>query len=87
MRGGRQAYDARALRELIGAIDAKAVIPPRANRRETIRWSKATYRHRNRVERFCRRIKHYRRIATRNEEPVGRFASFISLVGAIVCAA
>jgi len=46
-------------------MPAKAVIPPRANRRESIRWSKAIYKHRNLVERFFCRIKHFRRIATR----------------------
>lgn len=80
-----KAYDAQALRHMIELMGAKAVIPPRANRREKIRWSKAIYRHRNLVERFFCRIKHYRRIATRYEKLVERFASFISLVGAIVC--
>jgi len=82
-----KAYDAMALREQIAAMPAKAVIPPRANRREPIRWSKAIYKHRNLVERFFCRIKHFRRIATRYEKLAERFASFICLVGAIVCSA
>ena len=82
-----KAYDATALREQIAAMPAKAVIPPRANRREPTRWSKAVYRHRNLVERFFCRIKHSRRIATRYDKLVERFASFISLVAAIVCSA
>lgn len=53
-----KAYDAMSLREQIAAMPAKAVIPPRANRREPIRWSKAIYKHRNLVERFFCRIKH-----------------------------
>lgn len=80
-----KAYDAMALRQQIAAIPAKVVIPPRANRREPIRWSKAIYKHRNLVERFFCRIKHFRRIATRYEKLAERFASFICLVGAIVC--
>jgi transposase len=80
-----KAYDAQALRDMIDLMDAKAVIPPRVNRRKPIRWSKAIYRHRNLVERFFCRIKHYRRIATRYEKLAERFASFISLAGAIVC--
>ena len=80
-----KAYDANALRRAIAAAGAKAVIPPRANRREKIRWSKAIYRHRNLIERFFCRIKHYRRIATRYEKLAERFTSFICLVGAIVC--
>jgi transposase len=79
-----KAYDARALRQTIAAAGAKTVIPPRANRREKIRWSKAIYRHRNLVERFFCRIKHYRRIATRYDKLAERFASFVCIVGAIV---
>jgi transposase len=82
-----KAYDAMALREQIAAMPAKAVIPPRLNRRKSIRWSKAVYRHRNLVERFFCRIKHFRRIATRYDKLAERFASFISLVAAIVCSA
>lgn len=80
-----KAYDAQALRHAITAAGAKVVIPPRANRREPIRWSKAIYRHRNLVERFSCRIKHYRRIATRYDKLAERFASFACLAGAIVC--
>lgn len=80
-----KAYDAAALRQSIRDAGAKAVIPPRANRREPIRWSKAIYRHRNLVERFFCRIKHFRRIATRYDKLAERFASFVCLVGAIVC--
>ena len=80
-----KAYDAEALRHAITVTGAKAVIPPRANRREPIRWSKAIYRHRNLVERFFCRIKQYRRIATRYDKLAERFTSFICLVGAIAC--
>ncbi len=80
-----KAYDANALRELIGSMNAKAVIPPRSNRVKPIRFSKRLYRHRNQIERFFCRIKHYRRIATRYDKLVQHFASFISLVGAVTC--
>jgi transposase len=79
-----KAYDAQALRQTIQQAGAKAVIPPRANRRQRIRWSKALYRHRNLVERFFCRIKHFRRIATRYEKLAERFASFICLVCTVV---
>jgi transposase len=80
-----KAYDANALRRQIAAAGAKAVIPPRANRREKIRWSKAIYRRRNLVERFFCRIKQFRRIATRYDKLAERFVSLICIVGAIVC--
>lgn len=82
-----KAYDSQALRQAISANGAKSVIPPRANRRQPVRWSKAIYRHRNLVERFFCRIKHYRRIATRYEKLAERFASFVCLVSAVVCMA
>jgi transposase len=80
-----KAYDAQALRQTIHDTGAKAVIPPRVNRRERIRYSKATYRHRNLIERFFCRIKHFRRIATRYEKLAERYVSFICLVSALVC--
>ena len=75
-----KAYDAQALRQAIQQAGAKAVIPPRANRRQRIRWSKAIYRHRNLVERFFCRIKHFRRIATTLRE-AGRALRFVRLLG------
>jgi transposase len=64
-----------------------AVIPPRVNRRESIPWSKAIYKHHDLVERLFCRIKQFRRVATRYDKLAERFASFISLAGAIVCSA
>jgi len=58
--------------------------PPRSNRRQPIRWSKAIYKHRNLIERFFCRIKHFRRISTRYDKLAERFASFICLVSAFV---
>lgn len=75
------------IRELLEAVSAKVVIPPRAIRRESIRWSKAIYRHRNLVERFFCRIKHFRRVAARYEKLAECFASFICVVAAVACSA
>ena len=79
-----KAYDSDALRQTIKDAGAEAVIPPRANRRQPPDWSRATYKHRNLIERFFCRIKHFRRIATRYEKLAERFASFICLVCAFV---
>lgn len=80
-----KAYDALTFRAQIQASGARAVIPPRSNRRTPIAWNRKMYRHRNLIERFFCRIKHYRRIATRYEKLAERFTSFICLVGTIVC--
>lgn len=72
---------------LLEAVRAKAVMAPRANRREAIRWNTTAYRHRNLVERFFCRIKHFRRNEARYDKLAERFASFTSLVAANVCSA
>jgi transposase len=79
-----KAYDAHALRQTIRDAGAEAVIPQLSTRRQRIRWSRAIYRHRNLVERFFCRIKHFRRIATRYDKLAERFASFVCLVAAFV---
>ena len=79
-----KAYDADDLRKAIRDAGSKAVIPPRANRRRPIRWNKEVYKHRNLIERFFCRIKHFRRISTRYEKLAERFASFICIVSTFV---
>lgn len=61
-------YDADAFVDAIEAGASKAVIPPRSNRINPRRFSRRLYRHRNLIERFFNRIKHYRRIATRYDK-------------------
>jgi hypothetical protein len=60
------------------------VIPPRATRREPIRWSKAIDRHRKLAERCFCRIEPCRRGATRCDKLAERIAAFTRRVGAIV---
>lgn len=79
-----KAYDAEHFLEAIHDAGACAVIPPRSNRLHQRRYSKVRYKHRNLVERFFCRVKHFRRIATRYDKLAERFISFICLVGAFV---
>lgn len=78
-----KAYDTNALLELIAAGGAKAVIPPRANRLEQRQWDAHQYKHRNLIERFFCRLKHFRRIATRYDKLMRRFESFVHLSAAL----
>lgn len=80
-----KAYDAEHFLSAIKNAGARAVIPPRSNRLHQRRYSKVRYKHRNLVERFFCRIKHFRRIATRYDKLAERFVSFICVVGAVVC--
>ena len=49
-------------------MQAKAVIPPRTNRKQPRDYDKTLYRHRNRIERCFSKLKQFRRFATRYEK-------------------
>jgi transposase len=72
-------YDANALREAVAERDAWANIPPKANRKDLICFSKFLYRERNRVERFFNKLKHFRRIATRYDKLAENFLAAVKL--------
>lgn len=73
-------YDANTLREAVAAKKAFANIPPRANRKNPICFSKHLYKARNLIERFFNKIKHYRRIATRYDKLAENYAAALKLV-------
>jgi transposase len=75
-----KAYDADPLIAHIREMGAAAVIPPRTNRLNQRPYDKHQYKHRNLIERFFLRIKHFRRIATRYDKLAERFSSFIAIV-------
>ena len=79
-----KAYDADALIAHILEIGSTAVIPPRSNRIAQRSFDKHQYKHRNLIERFFLRIKHFRRIATRYDKLAERFSSFIAIVAAFL---
>lgn len=72
-------YESNASMESIRTTRAKAVIPPRSNRKTKRSYSRVLYRTRNIVERFFSRIKHFRRVATRYDKLAGNYLAFASL--------
>ena len=72
-------YDANALREAVAERGAWANIPPKANRKDPIRFSKYLYKARNLIERFFNKIKHFRRIATRYDKLAENFLAALKL--------
>ncbi len=56
-----------------------ANIPPKANRRDPVCFSKHLYKARNLVERFFNRIKQFRRIATRYDKLAENFLAAVKL--------
>lgn len=80
---GDKGYDSDALIEQLHKRGTEAVIPPRSNRIASRRYSKRLYKARNLIERLFRRLKEFRRIATRYEKLDRHFAAMIML--ACVC--
>jgi len=78
-----KAYDSNALRALIKAKRAKAVIPSNRTRKKPIPHNKTLYKMRNQVERCINRLKHFRRFATRYDRRASRFLAFVHLACAI----
>ncbi|WP_155634011.1 IS5 family transposase [Burkholderia cepacia] len=72
-------YDSDAFVNTIRATRAKAVIPPRSNRKTKRRYSRVLYRTRNIVERFFNRIKHFRCVSTRYDKLAGNYLAFAVL--------
>lgn len=79
-----KAFDADALLAAIEKAGAKAVIPPKSNRRIQRPFDRHQYKHRNLIERFFCRIKQFRRIATRYDKLASRFSSFIALAASFI---
>lgn len=77
------AYDSDAIRLRIRRMKAKACIKPNPTRTRKKRYDRQRYKHRNVIERFFRRIKQCRRIATRYEKKAANFLSFAWLAAGI----
>ena len=79
-----KAYDADVLLAYIDSKDAKAVIPPKTNRKNQRTFDKHQYRNRNVIERFFAKLKQFRRVATRYDKLASRFASFVTLAAFVI---
>ena len=79
-----KAYDNNALRELIAAAGAAAIIPSKRSRKPLIPHDAAAYKLRNRIERFFNKLKHFRRIATRYDRRAIHFLAALHLASAMI---
>ena len=61
-------YDSDAIVENVEARGAKAVIPPKRNRKVQCEYDKDLYKQRNRIERCFSKLKCFPRFATRYEK-------------------
>lgn len=74
-----RAYDSNALRQAMDQRGAWACIKPMPNRKTIPAFSSFLYRHRNLVERFFNRLKHFRAIATRFEKHAENYLALVKL--------
>jgi transposase len=76
-------YDSKAVVQQIEARGAEAVIPSLKTRKEQRPYDRERYKDRNLAERFWRKLKEYRRVATRYEKTARNFLGF-ALVASIM---
>lgn len=77
-------YDSDAFIESIERTGAKAVIPPRGNRKEQRDYDRELYKERNLVERLFQKLKQFRRIATRYEKLKRNYQSMLYLASSMI---
>ncbi len=79
-----RAYDSNAMRDLIAAAGAEAIIPSKRSRKVAIPHDRLAYRLRNRIERFINKLKHFRHIATRYDRRAVHFLACLHLASAMI---
>lgn len=80
---GDKGYDSKAFRAAVKGQNAIPVIPPRKTSPQ-VECDYVLYCERNLVERFFLKLKHFRRIATRYDQTIRAFTSFLNLVSAFI---
>lgn len=80
-----KAYDTDAIRAGLKDRGIRPVIPPKSNRKATIRWNKRLYRQRNRIERMFGHLKINRAIATRYDKLAESFLAMLYIATTRYC--
>ncbi|TDR27825.1 IS4 family transposase [Aquamicrobium defluvii] len=70
-------YDGGHLADRIAQSGAGVVIPPRRNRKVQRTYDVDLHKERNRIERFFRKFKHFRRVATRYDKLLANLMAFV----------
>ena len=77
-------YESNRVLAFIRDQGAKAVIPPKSNRRDPWEYKRELYRQRNLIEQAFNRLKQWRRIATRYDRKSLYFLSALHLVSSVI---
>jgi len=78
-------YDTNAIRDRLNEDGVRATIPSKSNRVKTIRWNKALYRERNRIERMIGHLKINRAVATRYDKLARSFLDALHIAAIRKC--
>jgi transposase len=74
-----RAYEGDETRELVENLGHIPVVPPKSNRLEPWEYDRELYKRRNEIERLFRRVKGFRRLATRYDKLDVMFLAFIAV--------
>ncbi len=77
-------YDSAEVLAEVAAMQAEAVIPPKANRRQQRDYDVLLYQERHLVECFINKIKHFRRIFTRFDKLACHYLAFLHFASALI---
>jgi putative transposase len=72
-------YDANHLVEKMEKKATQLVIPPKRDRKIQRAYDTDLYKERNRIERFSKKLKQFRRVATRYDKLLANFMDFVKL--------
>ena len=78
-------YDTNAIRDRLKEDGVRATIPSKSNRVKAIRWKKAIYRERNRIERMIGHLKINRAVATRYDKLARSFLDALHIAAIRKC--
>lgn len=67
----------------IDSLKAEVVIPSKRNRKQHREIDLNLYADRNKIERLFNRLKHYRRVATRDEKTARNYLAFIHVASIV----
>lgn len=74
-----RAYEGDETRNLVEELGRIPVVPPKSNRLEPWEYDRELYKRRNEVERLFRKLKGFRRLATRYDKLDVMFLAFLVL--------
>jgi len=77
-------YDSDGFREYVAQSGAKAVIPPKSNRKRRYWYDKHLYKERHLVECLFNRMKQFRRVFARYDKLADTYLSFLQIAGTLI---